>query len=84
MAELIDDDDGSRGRRKRVTPELMRYLIKLQSIFRSTTCSTIDRKKMVDLLGQDHPKPVNKPKTILNQHEPIPDSARKVMKNLDK
>ncbi|WZY95431.1 hypothetical protein YC2023_067760 [Brassica napus] len=35
------------------------------------------RKKMDDLLGQDHPKPVNKPKTILNQHEPIPDSARK-------
>ncbi|WZZ09648.1 hypothetical protein YC2023_095569 [Brassica napus] len=35
------------------------------------------RKKMVDLLGQDHPKPVSKPKTILNQHEPIPDSARK-------
>ncbi|WZY80847.1 hypothetical protein YC2023_027231 [Brassica napus] len=34
------------------------------------------RKKMVDLLGQDHPKPVNKPKTILNQHERIPDSAR--------
>ncbi|WZZ06309.1 hypothetical protein YC2023_092230 [Brassica napus] len=35
------------------------------------------RKKMVDLLSQDHPKPVNKPKTILNQHESIPDSARK-------
>ncbi|WZZ57428.1 hypothetical protein YC2023_057535 [Brassica napus] len=28
-------------------------------------------------LFTDHPKPVNKPKTILNQHEPIPDSARK-------
>ena len=27
-------------------------------------------------LQYDHPKPVNKPKTILNQHEPIPDSAR--------
>ncbi|WZZ46409.1 hypothetical protein YC2023_042668 [Brassica napus] len=25
----------------------------------------------------DHSKPVNKPKTILNQHEPIPESARK-------
>ncbi|KAL0666333.1 hypothetical protein Bca4012_029037 [Brassica carinata] len=25
----------------------------------------------------DHLKPVNKPKTILNQHEPIPDSVRK-------
>ncbi|WZZ09640.1 hypothetical protein YC2023_095561 [Brassica napus] len=35
------------------------------------------RKKMVHLLGQHHPKPVNKPKTILYQHELIPDSARK-------
>ncbi|WZZ04566.1 hypothetical protein YC2023_090487 [Brassica napus] len=48
-----------------------KHFIKLQSIFGSTTCSTFDRsvKRWSISLA-------SKPKTILNQHEPIPDSAR--------